>query len=284
MPGDGTAPKRANPTPPSDEPAPAIPMILPRMSFATTLLLAFNVALWLMQVASKVPPLHPSSLALIAWGGNLPLFTLTGEAWRLFTAMLLHDGVAHLALNMLALSFTADRTEHEFGTLRMLAIYLAGGLVANCASVLWSEWRTTLADPTPLLTVSVGASGAIMAQFGALLVALVVVPPRFVDLPPDKRPGMDPGLVVVVALTLAQGFVVPHTDQSAHVGGLVGGMATGLFMSVRPEATGARAALVRYAATALLVAACIGALLHFAPHQRLQALRAAWAVQPALPR
>ena len=250
-----------------------------RYSPAAIVLLALNVGIWLLQLANGVPAFHPPSATLIAWGGNLPLYSLTGDTWRLLTAMFLHGGALHLGLNMLALAMTADRTADEFGTLRMLVIYVAGGVLASCASVLWAERQASLAYPAALLTVSVGASGAVMAQFGALLVALVVTPPRFVPLPVHKRPGVDTGLVVVVALNVGFGFVVPHVDQAAHVGGLLAGMAVGALMAVFPNATGARAALARHAATAVLVVACVAALLHFSPRERLVVLRAVWAAQ-----
>jgi rhomboid protease GluP len=220
------------------------------------------------------------SPTLIAWGGNLPLLTLTGDTWRLFTAVLLHGGALHLILNMLALAATADRTEDEFGTARMLVIYVVGGVLASCASVLSAEWHTSPGNTAALLTVSVGASGAVMAQFGALLVALVVTPPRFVPLPPDKRPGMDWRLVLIVAANLVFGALMPHVDQAAHVGGLLAGMTIGALMAMVPTAIGARAALARYAATALLATVCVSALLHAAPRQQLLVMRALWPSQP----
>ena len=122
-------------------------MELPRLSNATLLLIGLNVAVWLLQLANGVPPLHPPPSTLIAWGGNLPLYSLTGDTWRLLTAMFLHGGALHLGLNMLALAFTADRTEDEFGTVRMLVIYVAGGVLASVASVAWSEWQATPGDP-----------------------------------------------------------------------------------------------------------------------------------------
>ncbi len=245
-----------------------------RYSYAAIALLALNIGVWLLQLANGVSPIHPPSPTLIAWGGNLPLFTLTGDTWRLFTAMFLHGGALHLGLNMLALWMTADRTYDEYGSVRMVVIYVAGGILASCASALWAERHASLATPTALLTVSVGASGAVMAQFGALLVALVLTPPRFVALPEDKRPGVDRPLVAVVAANVALGFVVPHVDQAAHIGGLLAGIAVGLLMAAVPSATGGRATLARFAATTLLVTACVGALLHFAPQDKLVVLRA----------
>jgi len=254
-----------------------------RYSRAALVLLALNIGVWLLQLATGVSPLHPGSPTLIAWGGNLPLFTLTGDTWRLFTAMFLHGGIVHLGLNMLALWMTADRTADEYGSARMLTIYVAGGLLASCASALWAERHASLATPTALLTVSVGASGAVMAQFGALLVALVVTPPRFAALPHDKRPDVDLPLVAVVAANVALGFVIPHVDQAAHIGGLLGGMAVGALMSVVPRATGPGAAFVRHGAALALVTLCVGALLHFAPQRQLVVLRAVWAAQLAAP-
>jgi rhomboid protease GluP len=251
-------------------------MTLPKLPLATAVLVALNVLVWLLQVASGVAPLHPPAATLIAWGGNVPVLTLTGDTWRLLTSMFLHGGAMHLALNMLALAFTATRLEDEYGTARMLVIYVVGGLLASCSTILWNEWRAAHGDVVGLVTVSVGASGAIMAQFGALLTALVMVPPRFASLPPARRPGVDTGLIQVVVINIALGFVVPHVDQAAHVGGLVAGMVLGAVMAAVPSATGARAALARYGATALLATVCVSALLHGAPHDKLVALRAQW--------
>jgi rhomboid protease GluP len=256
-------------------------MKLPRPSNATLVLIALNIAVWLLQLASGVAPLHPGSPTLIAWGGNLPLLTLTGDTWRLFTAIFLHGGALHLLLNMLALAATADRTEDEFGTTRMLVIYLVGGILASCASVLSAEWHSAPGRSAALMTVSVGASGAVMAQFGALLVALVVTPPRFQRLPPDKRPGMDWRLVLIVAANLVLGALIPHVDQAAHVGGLLAGLAIGALMAMVPTATGARAALARYAATALLATVCVGALLNGPQRQQLLVMRALMPAQQA---
>ena len=254
------------------------PRLFPK---ATAVLIALNVGIWLLQVAAGVAPLHPSSPALIAWGGDLPVLTLTGDTWRLVTALFLHGGLLHLAMNMAALAFTGTRVEDEFGTPRMVVIYLAGGVLANAASVLWNERHVTAGDVVGLLTVSVGASGAIMALFGALLSALVLVPPRFAHLPADKRPQVDIRLLQLVVINVALGFVVPHVDQAAHVGGLLAGMALGAVMAALPAATGGRAALARHGVAALLVAVCIGALLHGAPRQQLQVLRAQWSWQQA---
>ena len=245
-----------------------------RLPIATGVLIAINVGIWLLQLANGVSPTSPSSLTLIAWGGDLPLYTLTGDTWRLLTAMFLHIGIVHLALNMYVLAFTAPQVEYEFGTGRMLAIYLAGGLLASCASVFWGAVRATPMNPLPLLTVGVGASGAVMALFGALLAGLVLPTPRFAHLPKHLQPGINKGLIQAVAINIGMGFMIKGVDNAAHVGGLLGGVALGIVMAVAPAATGARATLVRYLAAAALVAVCVGVLVHGANKPHLQVLRA----------
>lgn len=245
-----------------------------RLPIATGILVALNVGVWLLQLANGVSPTSPSSLTLIAWGGDLPLYTLTGDTWRLFTAMFLHVGIVHLALNMYVLAFTAPTVEYEFGTARMLGIYLAGGLMSSCASVFWGELRSTPVDPIGLLTVGVGASGAVMALFGSLLVGLVLPTPRFAHLPASQRPGINKGLIQAIAINVGMGFAIKGVDNAAHVGGLIGGLAVGIVMAIAPAAVDPRATLVRFVATAALTAGCVGALLHGGNHADLLSMRA----------
>jgi len=257
--------------------APTSPLLPPhRPPVATYVLIAINVGVYLLQlVAGGVSPLHDtSSRTLIAWGGDVPLYVLTGDTWRLLTAMFLHGGIVHLGLNMYVLAFTAPVVEYEFGTARMLAIYLAGGLLASCASVFWAALRTTPTDAAALVTVSVGASGAVMALFGSLLAGLVMPTPRFAHLPKHMQPGINKGLIQAVAINIGMGFLIQGVDNSAHVGGLAGGLVLGLMMAMAPRATGPRATLMRYLAAAGLVAVCTGALLHSAAKPQMHYLRA----------
>lgn len=245
-----------------------------RLPLATGALVGINIAVWLLQVANGVSPGNPTPASLVAWGGDLPLYTLTGDTWRLFSGMFLHAGIVHLGLNMYVLAFTAPRVEYEFGTARMLAIYLAGGLLASCASVLWGVMRSTPDNPAGLLTVGIGASGAVMALFGSLLVGLVMPPPRFAHLPKDQQPGLGRGLVQAVAINIGMGFAIQGVDNAAHVGGLLAGMVLGGLMAFAPMAGGQGGALARYLAAAALVAGCVGALLHAADGPELRRLRA----------
>src|SRR5690606_2338407 len=81
------------------------------------------------------------------------------EPWRLFSALLVHGGLWHLGLNMLALWMIGRSLEPMLGRWRFLALYLLGGLGGSVAVAI-------LAPTTPV----VGASGAVFSLFGALLV------------------------------------------------------------------------------------------------------------------
>ena len=257
------------------QPAPVRPSYF-EIAPATTLMIALNVGVYLWMGIHGVSWVQPRMVDLLAWGADLPLLTLTGDGWRLFTAMFLHAGPLHLGLNMYALVFTGARVELEYGTPRMLAIYLAGGLLSSCASVYWGALHMLATNQfgheVPHLVISVGASGAIMALFGSLLALLVV---------PQPHPGagglrspIGQALVQVVAINLGLGFLIPGVDQAAHVGGLLGGVAIGLILAAAPGLRGAGGTLVRFGAVAALTGVCVATLLGSGDRPQLAALRA----------
>ncbi len=153
----------------------------------------------------------PHSRALIAWGANYRALTVTGQPWRIVTSIFVHGGLLHFALNSMAIFDICWLLERRIGAARLLVVLLLSGLSAALSSMLWHP-----------LSVSVGASGAIMGAAGALLVWLAL-PPR----EPVGRTVLI-GLVVGVALTLGIGAFWHRLDNAAHVGGLVTGMLIGL--------------------------------------------------------
>lgn len=153
------------------------------------------------------------SYQLVAWGSNLGRLTLSGQWWRLFTSMFLHGSLLHLAFNMFALWQVGRLVERIFGSLRFAWLYLLAGLAGSLASVLWNSHVN-----------SVGASGAIFGIIGGLLAFIgrenSGVPPTVVG---DLRGSIGPFLL----FNLSAGFLYPHTDNAAHIGGLVGGYLAG---------------------------------------------------------
>ncbi len=83
------------------------------------------------------------------------------EPGRIFSSMFMHGGLGHLVGNMVFLAMLGLLVEGALGTVWFLALYLAGGIGAACASLAW-HWG----DHGALL----GASGAIAALMGAYCV------------------------------------------------------------------------------------------------------------------
>lgn len=130
-----------------------------------------------------------------------------GEVYRLFTAMFLHFGVEHLIGNMLLLIFLGDTLERVVGSVCYLIIYLLGGLGGNVLSYCIALYRKNYA-------VSAGASGALFAVIGAL-VYLVLRKRGDVEGISGKR------LLLMAALSIAQGFTAAGIDGYAHIGGFL---------------------------------------------------------------
>ena len=138
-----------------------------------------------------------------------------GEWYRLPTSMFLHANLIHIASNMLSLFFIGPMLEALLGRLRFTLVYLVGG-VAGAATSYWFM--------TPLSPPSVGASGAISAVFGCLVVIGL------------RRRILDPGMIVVV---LVINIVIPLQNTSIdwrdHVGGVVAGALIGAVYAFAPE-------------------------------------------------
>ncbi|MFJ9558000.1 rhomboid family intramembrane serine protease [Nocardiopsis sp. NPDC101807] len=160
---------------------------------------------------------------------------MTGEWYRLITAAFLHGSIFHLLFNGYALYVLGAQLERWLGHGRFLALWVVGALSGSVLSL--------LAAPTQL---SVGASGAIFALFGAVLVI-------------GKRLGLDLRMVLVLmGVNLVLTFVVPNISWTAHIGGLVAGLAVGAVFAYLPG-RGAKASS-RTLTHVLLVAALVALL------------------------
>lgn len=181
-------------------------------------ILAINVVMYIAVLVAGGDPINPSAKVLFDLGGNFAGDTLGGEPWRLISAMFLHAGLLHLAMNMYCL-YQVKGLEEFFGKLGFASLYLVSGLMGGVASLAFSHGA-----------VSIGASGAVFGLFGALLVVLYQ---RRHYIGADAAKSQVFSLLQFLALNLVIGFVVPGIDQAAHIGGLLGGAACAWFM--RPE-------------------------------------------------
>ncbi|WP_017578038.1 rhomboid family intramembrane serine protease [Nocardiopsis kunsanensis] len=162
-----------------------------------------------------------------------------GEWYRIITSAFLHGGILHLLFNGYALFLLGSALERWLGHGRFLTLWVLGALSGSALSL--------LAAPGQL---SIGASGAIFALFGAVFVT-------------GRRLGLDTRMILVLlVVNLGITFLVPNISWTAHIGGLVAGFAIGAVFALLPrgEADHRRRSLVHTlmaAAYAVLLAALL---------------------------
>lgn len=141
---------------------------------------------------------------LIEFGAKYNPYIIDGQWWRIISSMFLHIGIFHLIMNMLALYYLGHAVEGIYGTGRFFIIYMLAGIGGGLASFAFT------------INVSAGASGAIFGLFGALLFFGLIHKRLFFQT-------MGTNLLVIIGINLVFGFTVPQIDNSAHLGGLIGG-------------------------------------------------------------
>ena len=237
----------------------------------TLALLACNSVVFCISLVYGAGLWHTSNGVQLAWGANFGPATQDGQWWRLGTAMFLHFGILHLALNMWALWDVGRLVERLYGRTRFAMLYLGCGVAGNLLSLVVQGNHA----------VSGGASGAIFGLYGAMLVFLW-----------RERGHVDRGefrwlfgaACAFTVLTLAMGQVVPGIDNAAHIGGLVAGALLGRLLA-RPWAHASpRSHGGRWIAAALLALAAALLITHIpAPSYRMgQELRARAAIRQFL--
>ncbi len=194
-------------------PAPELAELLhagPRRAPVTAALLACNILIFLAMLANGAGVWHTSSVVPLAWGANFGPATQDGQWWRLVSALFLHFGLIHLALNMWALWDVGRLMEQLLGRWRFALLYLGSGVLGNLLSLVVQG----------NVAVSGGASGAIFSLYGALLVFLWRER-RQVDR--SEFRWFFGAAVVFTVFALVMGQLVPGIDNAAHMGGLIAG-------------------------------------------------------------
>ena len=178
----------------------------------------------------------PSEKLLFDLGAMQPIAVAGGQFWRLFTAMFLHAGLLHVALNAYFFWLFGRVVESVFGRTWMLLIFLVSGFLASVASYAFG----------PVTTLAVGASGAISGVFGAFIAYNY----RRRHLAANAA-NLRMALTVIV-LNAVIAVAYRSIDWRAHVGGVIAGFALGYLAD---DAVPARQrAVARFAGVATLVA------------------------------
>ncbi len=202
----------------------ALPGATSPWTSATNILVGLNVAVFILLGFLGAGWVQTKSIMpYVLYGANNGGVTTDGEWWRLVTYMFMHYGLIHLAMNMWALFQTGHLLERLLGRALYTLTYLGSGIVAGFASILWNGDRVW----------SAGASGAVFGVYGALLGYMLREKhalPRSVFQPVLKS------TLAFAGYNLLFGLAHPRIDNSAHLGGALGGLVLGWLVALPVEA------------------------------------------------
>jgi len=179
---------------------------------ATQILIAINVAVFLVETAMGTPLGGAGSGGvgtLFADGALVGPYLVNGhhEYYRLLTSGFLHDGLLHILFNMVFLFFVGPALEQAVGRVNFVVVYFASLLAGSFGALLFSPDIPT-----------VGASGALFGLLGALV---VVAHYRGISI---WASGLGPTILINIVFSLT----VSNISIGGHLGGFVGGLICGV--------------------------------------------------------
>ena len=139
-----------------------------------------------------------------------------GEVYRYLTYSLFHSNWMHLLGNMISLFFIGRSYAKKVGNSRFIITYMLGGLFAGILTVYGDAFNHNFT------TLTIGASGAICAVLGALIV--FAIRNRFAI-----SKGTIFSMLLVAGTTLIGGT---NTSITCHAGGLLSGTLIGLAFAI----------------------------------------------------
>jgi len=144
--------------------------------------------------------------------------TVFVKPWTIITSMFVHANLGHIFFNMVGLLFFGTYLERLTSEKNMVKIYFIGGIFAN---LLYAFMSLAFSIPNPMV-MAVGASGAISAVLGALIIL---------------RPNMTIYFNLIIPMPLwvyGVVFILWSTSAgiafTAHLGGLIAGLAFGRYL------------------------------------------------------
>jgi len=210
---------------------------------ATYILVGINCAVFLAMMFRGVSPIGPTPEQLMHWGANnAGSVLISGQWWRILTAMFVHVGIIHLATNMWCLWNLGLLAEPLMSSFGVVAVYVLTGAAGNLLSVFWNGWHYNVAaiaqqvphqafDALAYFPPGAGASGAVFGIAGALIVLLKS--PRL-PVPPGELKRLRKSVIYFAAINLVIGFGISwpalssrtgiSIDNSAHLGGVLCGL------------------------------------------------------------
>ena len=185
----------------------------PKFPTVTYAILAINIIVFI------IPLLYGQSEAMVAQFCVHGPSIRYGHYYRLFTGIFLHGSIFHLIFNSYALYVIGSQIESFLGKFKFLIIYLAGGLMGSLFSITFNG-----------NTASIGASGAIFGLMGALVYFGYHYRVYLGNVIKSQ-------IIPLIVFNLVLGFVMSGVDNSAHIGGLIGGTLATISLGIKDKST-----------------------------------------------
>lgn len=183
----------------------------------TTVLVGLNLAVFAAMALAGVSLTEPTIDQLKLWGANWGPLSLGAQPWRIVSSNYLHIGIIHIAFNMWCLWNLGNLAERIFDRRTYVLTYTACGIAGSLASLWWHPF-----------VVGAGASGAIFGLAGALIAALYL---GKLPIPKQAMRQILTSLIFFAIYNLGFGAAVGGIDNSAHIGGLLCGLALGAVLA-----------------------------------------------------
>jgi membrane associated rhomboid family serine protease len=184
------------------------------------LFVEFAVNGWKVESLKINPMIGPSAQTLIHVGARDTTLIVEQRQWfRIFSPVILHAGLIHYFINMLAMWFIGAAVEQSHGVVNTILLFFLPGFGGNILSAIFLPQF-----------ISVGASGGIFGLVGASLADLILnwqlLFVRRLD-EPDWRRQAVLWLFFDILINIILGLT-PYIDNFTHLGGLLYGLCLGL--------------------------------------------------------
>jgi len=185
----------------------------PKFPTITYAILAINIIIFV------IPLLYGQSEAMVAQFYVHGPSIRYGHYYRLFTGLFLHGSIFHLIFNSYALYVIGSQIESFLGKFKFAVIYLAGGVMGSLFSITFNG-----------NAASIGASGAIFGLMGALVYFGYHYRVYLGNVIKSQ-------IIPLIVFNLVLGFVMTGVDNSAHIGGLIGGTLATVALGIKDKST-----------------------------------------------
>ena len=179
----------------------------------TYILLAINIMMYIFPYMFGI-----SNVILNKFCVYAPLIR-NKEYYRLLTGIFLHGNILHLFFNCYALYIIGTQLESFLGKIKFLIIYLLSGISGSLFTMVLGG-----------NIASIGASGAIFGLLGSLVYFGFHYRVYLGNVIKSQ-------IIPLIVFNLMLGFIIPGVDNSAHIGGLIGGTLVSIGLGVKDKTT-----------------------------------------------